>query len=588
MVTHMLKKINYVFDKSQKIKLIILLVMIIIGSFVELLGVSAILPIVNIALDPTVIENTWYLCLINEMMNFHDASQMLVFLAVVLIAIYIIKNAYITLMYNFQYKFVFNNQKRLSIKLMDCYMHQNYLFHVSKNVAELQRNIANDVSSFFSVVSNTLQLISEISVCTVLIIYLVKTDWTSTVFIAVLIMIFVAFFALFYKKVLGKKGEENRELSAQITKCVLEAFSGIKEIKVVGKEQYFIDNYEKYYKRLTTIRVQQSILTFIPRPLMETLCICGLLLAMIFKIQIDESEITAFIPTLSIFAVAAFRMLPSFNRITGCLGNVMFSKPSIDAIYKDLHEVEELMAKKELEEKNKEKIIIQNGITVENLSFKYPEADKWVLENVNLKIPNNISIALIGSSGSGKTTLADIILGILEPQSGKIKIDNKDIRDNSRAWHDCIGYIPQTIYLMDDTIRANIALGIPEEEIDEEALWDAIKEAQLFNFVNELSDGLNTMVGDRGVKLSGGQRQRIGIARALYRRPQVLVLDEATSALDNQTEREVMEAIDGLHGHRTLIIIAHRLTTIKKCDMIYEVKDGNIELKDKQEIFGHN
>ena len=582
----MFKKINYVLDKRQKRNLVILLIIIFVGAFVELLGVSAIMPIVNVALNPSTIDNTWYLVGIRDFMGFTQAKEMLTFLAVVVILIYIAKNIYITVMYDLQYRFIFNNQKRLAIKMMDCYMNQNYLFHVSKNIAELQRNVTNDVNGFFTVVLNTLQLLAELSVCIVLVAYLMSQDWLTTLVVAGIVFGVGLLFTFLFRKVLVQKGEENRDLTAQASKWILQAFSGIKEIKVINKEKFFIDNYIKIYDRRVILQRQQSMLKFVPRPILESVCICGLLLAMIIKLQINGSDFTSFITSLSVFVVSAYRMLPSFNRITGYIGAIMFDKPSIDAVYNDLTEIDELMKTKEKAKDSKEKLSIKKDIAMEGISFQYPESDKWILKNASVVINRNSSVAFIGASGAGKTTAVDLLLGLLEPQHGRILVDGVDIRTNIEAWNQCIGYIPQTIYLMDDTIKANIAFGIPEDEIDEKRIVCAMKEAQLDEFVKTLPNGFNTVIGDRGVKLSGGQRQRIGIARALYRDPQVLILDEATSALDNETEKEVMRAIDGLHGQRTMIVIAHRLTTIKNCDVIYEVADGTITEKTHQEIFG--
>ncbi|MBQ3165570.1 MAG: ABC transporter ATP-binding protein [Lachnospiraceae bacterium] len=582
----MLKKISYVLDRRQKIQLVLLLFTILIGAIVELMGITLILPIVSIAMDPSVIDETWYLIIIRDTFGLFEVKEMLLFLASLLIAVYIFKNIYITYMYNAQYHFTYDNQRVLAIKLMDCYMHQKYQFHVSKNVAELQRNITNDVNGFYTVVLNVLQFLTEISVCTFLVVSLMMEDVMATSMVAILVVIFVLFFARFFKKVLGKKGEQSRDLNALVNKWILQSFSGIKEIKVINAEQFFIDNYDKHYKESVTIKRQQSILTFIPRPIMETVCISGLLITLIIRLVLGDGDITAFIPTLSVFVMAAFRMLPAFNRITGYLGTIMFNLPSIHAVYDDLMEIEQLMKEKEQDKHDIAEITLNDAIRMEKLSFKYPENDKWILENVDLEIPKNTSVAFVGSSGAGKTTAADVILGLLEPQSGKVTIDGMDIKEHMHAWHSCIGYIPQTIYLMDDTIRANITFGVSEEEVDEERVRKALKEAQLDVFVDSLKEGLDTVIGDRGVKLSGGQRQRIGIARALYRNPKVLILDEATSALDNETEKEVMAAIDELHGTRTLIVIAHRLSTIKKCDRIYEVGNGKVVGRDKEEVIG--
>jgi len=584
--SNMLKKINYVLDKRQKIHLCVLLVVIFGGAFVELLGVSGMMPIVNVAIDPECINEKWYLVTIRDVMGFTDASQMLVFLATLLIVVYIIKNIYITIMYDMQYRLVFNNQRRLAVKMMNCYMHQDYLFHVSKNVAELQRNVTADVNGFFTAVLNALQLVAEMSVCICLVVYLVTVDFTTTAIVATLIVVAGMIFTGIYKKVLVRKGEHNRELNVQVTKWILQAFSGIKEIKVLNKEKFFVKNYADNYEQFAALQRQQSMLRFLPRPFMESICICGLLLTVIIKIQFGNADIKEFIPILSAFAFAAFRMLPSFNRITGLIGGIMFDLPSINAVYHDLVEIEELMKRRKDEEIISEQIEFRDSVKMENISFHYPETEKLILDHADLIIKKDSSVALIGASGAGKTTAVDIILGLLEPQGGSVKVDGVDIRQEMASWHQSIGYIPQTIYLMDDTIRANIAFGIPHSEVDDKMVEQAMREAQLDQFVHSLPNGTDTIIGDRGVKLSGGQRQRIGIARALYRNPQVLILDEATSALDNETEKEVMEAIDGLHGQRTMIVIAHRLTTIRNCDEIYEVADGAITKKSHKEVFG--
>ena len=582
----MIKKINYVLDRRQKINLCILLVIIFIGAFVELLGVSAIMPLIHVAMNPETIDEKWYFVLIRKYTGITDANQMILFLAVLLIVIYILKNVYVMVMYSLQYRFVFNNQQRLSVRMMKSYMQQDYLFHISKNVAEFQRNIINDINGFFTVALNALQFLAEFSVSVVLVIFLLVQDWVSTVAVATLLFLFMGVFTIFFRKVLVKIGEESRQANVQVTKWLFQAFSGIKEIKVANRETFFIANYDRSYKDCARAQRQQSVLTYLPKPVMETVCICSLMLAMIIKITVLKSDIASFVTTLSVFAVAAFRMLPSFNKITGYISGMMFNKPAIDAVYKDLMEIEQLMVQKTEEQIDTQKVSLTTAIELKNVSFRYPESDRWILKEANLGIKKNTSVAFIGASGAGKTTAADLILGILQPEEGIITINGTEIKKCMASWHEAIGYIPQTIYLMDDSIRANVAFGIPDSEIDDAAIEKALREAQLDQFVHTLPDGVNTMIGDRGVKLSGGQRQRIGIARALYRNPSVLVLDEATSALDNDTEKEVMEAIDGLHGTRTLIVIAHRLSTIRKCDKIYEVGNGGFTERNKAEVLG--
>lgn len=582
----MYKKIRYILDREQKIKLVIMLIVILIGALFELLGVSAIMPLISVATNPTAVGDKWYLVLVQDFFGFSEVKQLIVFLALALVIVYIAKNVYISMMYNLQYRFIFNNQKRLAVKMMNSYMHQNYLFHVSRNVAELQRNVTEDVNGFYTVVLNAMQFIAEASVCAVLAVFLMRVDVMTTLVVAGLVFVFAILVGVVFKKTLVKKGKENRSVSIRLTKWVLQSFSGIKEIKVMNKEDFFLENYERTYRRFTVLQRQQSMLTFIPRPVMETVCISGLLLTMAVKVYAFDTDLAEFIPALSAFAIAAFRMLPSFNRISGYMSAIMFNRPAIDVLYDDLTEIERLNNRTSKENKNTKSLDIQTGIMVKNVSFRYPDTDKNVLDHLNLEIANNMSIALIGASGAGKSTLADVILGVLEPETGSVLVDGKDIHENMDAWHASIGYIPQTIYLLDDTIRANIAFGVENDKVDETRLWKALREAQLEDFVKGLPKELNTIIGDRGVRLSGGQRQRIGIARALYGNPQVLILDEATSALDNDTEKEVMNAIDSLHGTRTLIVIAHRLTTIKKCDKIYEVGGGTVILRNKEEVLG--
>lgn len=572
----MFGKINYILDRKQKWNLIVLLLVILGGAFMELLGVSAILPLINLVLNDSVISEKWYLVAICNITGIQDSKNLILFLAAVLVAIYIIKNLYLIMMYDMQYRFIFDNQKILGIRMLNCYIKQPYLFHVSKNVAELQRNITNDVNGFYTVVLNVLQLTAEGSVCVALVTFLLFTDVTTTIVVAVLVCIFVFVFAKVFQKVLVKKGEKNRLLFGELSKWILQAFAGIKEIKVTNKERFFLDNYETTYHQFATIQRQQSLMTILPRPIMEMVCICGLLIALAVKVSVGNGDLKTFIPTMSVFAIAAFRMLPSFNRMTGYLGAIMFNLPSVNTLYEDLLEVEELQTSVQADQERKSDGLKNDTIQVEDVWFRYPTNEKWILKGINLSIKENRSLAIIGESGSGKTTLVDIILGILAPNKGKIYMGNVDISENIELWHESIGYIPQSIYLMDDTIEANIAFGIAKDKIDYELLNQVLEEAQLKNLVDDLPDGVKTEIGDRGVRLSGGQRQRIGIARALYRQPSILILDEATSALDNETEAAVMEAIDSLQGKKTLIIIAHRLSTIQNCDEIYEVKEGNI------------
>ena len=349
----------------------------------------------------------------------------------------------------------------------------------------------------------------------------------------------------------------------------------------MNREEFFLKNYKEALHESNRAGKKSKILSTLPKNIMETICICSLLLAVCIRI-VQGVDFDQLVTTLSVFALAAIRMLPSFNRITEYMGSIMFNKTSVDNVFKDLKEADVINEKFQLQDSSIEKLHLNDVIEVKDLSFSYPGNEKPIFDGANLTIHKNTSVAFVGSSGAGKTTLADIIIGLLEPQAGTVTVDGVDVFTHLDAWHKTIGYIPQMIYLMDDTICANVVFGIPQNEIDEEMVWKALERAEIADFVRTLPQGIYTEIGDRGVRLSGGQRQRVGIARALYREPEVLILDEATSALDNETETAVMESIENLHGQTTLIIIAHRLTTIRNCDEIYEVGEGKVCLQEKE------
>lgn len=572
------KKLNYIFEAKQKREIFWLFIIICIGSALELLGVSAFQPVLNGIMTPDrLLEEPIYKW-IYETFHFTSIKPLISLLLIALIVVYVVKNAFLIFMYNRQYRFVFENQRILADRMMKCYMSQPYLFHVSKNSAELLRNINEDTGNFFGALQAGIKLLTEVMVCVVLGVYLLIKDKTITISVVVLLMIMLWLSMKVYKKNLIRMGERNRYYQMSLNKWVQQSFGGIKEAKILNKEQFFYAKYDEAYRGHAKSEYTYHTLLMVPKPIIETMCILGLLGAIVIKFWRGAS-ISYFVPVISVFALAAFRLLPSFNRITEYLGAIMYQKSAITSIYEDLKEIDELNALEQEQTKKEVPIVFNKEIEVRDLTFKYPKADKCVLEHLNLKISKKSSVAFIGQSGAGKTTLADILMGLMEPLEGGVYVDDTSIYDNLHAWHKVIGYIPQTIYLMDDSIKNNIAFGIDENEIDEERMKYAVEQAQLTELVDELEEGLDTQIGEMGIRLSGGQRQRIGIARALYHNPEVLVLDEATSALDNDTEKAVMDAIESLHGKMTLIIIAHRLSTIKDCDYVYEIGDGKATLK---------
>ena len=580
----MYKKLSYIFSKRDKYKIALLLCIMVAGSFLELLGVAVFQPFVNIIMMPDSIQENPYLARIYQMFGCSTTESFLTVVALGIIVIYVVKNVYLWVEQNLIMKFTYGMQQKLSTRLLTTYLSEPYTFHLNKNIAELQRSMQEDTGLFTQVLMHTLQLVAEVVGCIVLGVYLFTVSNSITVVIVGLLILCVVLFTKITKRFTEQLGKEAQVYKGKLYQWVNQSLGGVKEVKVLNREEFFVSSYKKYYGLyIKGVRINR-LLSITPKYMVEAVCMTGLLIAIIIKLNFGHGELENFIPQLATFAVAAFRLLPSVGRINEHVNNILYAVPSVDLIYGDLKGIEDYQESKG-EEEGKE-WSFEHGITAKHITYAYPNTDTNVLEDASCVIPKGKTVAFIGSSGAGKTTMADIILGLLAPQRGKILVDDIDVFKNLTMWHHQIGYIPQVIYLSDDTIRNNIAFGIHEDQIDEEAVRTALKKAQLAEFVDTLPDGLDTIVGDRGVRLSGGQRQRIGIARALYHDPEILVLDEATSALDNETETAVMEAIESLQGSKTMIIIAHRLTTIQNADIIYEVGDGKVTERSKEYVFG--
>lgn len=572
------KKLNFIFARRQKIQLCILALIIIGGALWELLGITAILPFVNVAMDPESIFENEYMLYFYNLFGLTSPNVFLALLAIGLVIIYIIKNVYLTAMNYGIYRFSYNNQKRLAEKLLGAYLKQPYTFYLQKNSAELIRNVSEDVPMLIDTVLSSMQLMVEIIVCGLLLVFLLFMDKTITLVVGVVLVLFLLLIMRTIKKSVSARGQNVREARSGMTQWLLQTFGGIKETKLLEREDFFRMRFAEHSTKFAYNHGIYQTLSYIPKPAMETVCVASLLGVIAIKL-LRGVDSEYFISTVSIFAVAAFRLLPAFNRITGYMSRIMFNHSGVNSVYHDLKEVEALERNWKERQNLVEQLPFEKEITIQNVSFHYPNVTENVLEQVSLTVPKNKSVAFVGPSGAGKTTLADIILSVLTPQEGAVLVDGVNIESNIGQWHAKLGYIPQTIYLIDDTIRNNIAYGIEKDEIDEERLWSVIEEAQLKDFVENLEDGLDTYIGEGGVRLSGGQRQRIGIARALYANPEILILDEATSALDTDTETAVMDAINSLAGKKTLIIIAHRLSTIENCDIVYEVKEQKVVQK---------
>ncbi|MCR5776846.1 MAG: ABC transporter ATP-binding protein/permease [Lachnospiraceae bacterium] len=579
-----LNKLDYIFDRKQKRQMFILLIAIFIGAMLELVGVSLIMPLIQLISKPEVVETNPVLATIYGTLHMKSVTDFFIFLVMVIIVMYFVKNIYLTVMYYCQYSFIYKNQLKCAGRLIDCYLKKPYTYHLDHNTSDMIRNIMLDTDRLFQLILSVLNVSSEGLLSMLLIAYLLINDPVMSIAVAGILVVCMGSFRVLTKKRVHAYGQQNQKYDGKMHQAINQALGAVKDIKILHREKYFVNAFISCGEKKMTALINTNFFGTVPKYLIESVCVASILLVLVFKLQ-NGTSLDSILPKLAAFAVAAFKLLPSVGKISNYMNGITFLKPSIDLIYHDLKETEDMIGV-EIEDKAPLTDVNEKAerISVEHISYSYPGFEETVLNDVSFDIPLGTSIGLIGPSGAGKSTMADVILGILFPKQGRIMYGNMNVHENPLRWAERLAYIPQAIYLADESIRCNVAFGIESDKIDEEAVWNALEEAQLADFVRSLPDGLDTEVGERGVRLSGGQRQRIGIARALYGNPEILVLDEATSALDNDTEKAVMDAIERLHGKKTLLIIAHRLTTIKNCEYIFRVEKGKLNLVDKATI----
>lgn len=580
-----LKKMNVLLDGKQKAKMGGIVVLMIIGAALEACSIGLVIPIITTLLDPEAVNGDGYLGDIYRFLGMKSTSQFTIVMLLVIIAAFVVKNVFLYFQNVVQLRFVYTNQFATSRRMMINFMERPYEYYLNADTSVIQRSITSDVNNMYGLILSSLQLLSEIIMFLVLVIVLMTQDPMMILTIALLLVIVLLVIKCILKPIMIKAGEDNQEYYSGLYKWIDQSVMGIKEIKIANKESYFINEYSKCGAGYVGAVQKYNIYNATPRLLIETVCIAGLVLYLILQIA-SGKEVAAMITQIGVFAVAAMRLLPSANRINNYLTSISYFEPFFMGVSDNLQEeindrnvnydAEAYEARKEIK-----KLPVLKKIELKDIVYKYPNTDVLIFNHADMEIPVGCSVGVVGTSGAGKTTIIDVLLGLLNIQEGSILADGVEVREHYEEWLKNIGYIPQTIFMIDASIRKNVAFGVPDEEIDDNKVWQALKEAQLDEFVKGLPEGLDTGIGERGIRLSGGQRQRIGIARALFEDPEVLVLDEATSALDNETEAAIMDSINRLHGRKTLIIIAHRLQTIEKCDMVYRVETGRSQEKDK-------
>jgi ABC-type multidrug transport system fused ATPase/permease subunit len=566
------KKISTILTPKERMSILVLLCLMVFGMLLEMLGVGILFPVMILLGQDNLGARHPRIQPVLEFLGNPTQNQLIVGAMLGLIVIYLIKNLFLAFLVWRQARVTFSIHMNLEQRLFNGYMRQPYTFHLQRNSAQLGQNIA-EVNLFNTVATSSMTIFVD---------SLAMLGIASMLLLAeplgVLIVIFVlgaAVLSFHYmtRTRITRWGTARKYHSAMRSQHLYQGLGGVKDVKLLGRESNFLEQFKLHSSRIARVGGSQLILQQLPRLWLELLAVAGLVL-LVLTMLAQGKGVDRVLPTLALFAAAAFRLMPAVNRILSGVQSIRYSRPSISHLFK---EFKLIFSEPEVtEELNSNALTLETEIRLSNISFVYPGASAPSLNDVSISIKKSESVGFIGPSGSGKSTLVDIILGLLSPNGGQVMVDGQDVQKKMRLWQNQIGYVPQSIYLTDDTLRHNVAFGLPNEEIDDVAVQRAIKDAQLEEFVVSLPNGLETIVGERGIRLSGGQRQRIGIARALYHDPAVLVLDEATSALDTATEQGVMQSVMALHGSKTILIVAHRLSTVEHCDRLYRLEHGKV------------
>lgn len=571
------EKFKKILTKEQKRYVVLLFLMMVIAGFMEMLSVSLMLPFVKAVMNPEDIMQNSFVNEICGWFNIFDGRSFLVSLSFVMAGIYLLKNIYLLFQIAVQNRFVNQTLFLTQRKLLNSFLHKPYESFLKIQSGEVLRIIGTDTVSAFGILTHMLNLVTELVVTITLLVTVVVISPILTMGMGALLAFLILGIQGIIRPVLKRAGENHQSALAGMNKWMIQSVQGIKEIKIMASENYFLQNFEREGKIYVNSTYKQMTLGAVPKYLIEALTMGTFFIVVAFQF-LRGADADSVVPIISVIAMAAIRLLPAASRISGCMAGITFGEPAVDKLIENLHysDMETEKAYAGGNDTVETSIQFEKSIDLVNIQYKYPTGERNILNGAGLSIEKGTSIGIVGASGSGKTTAVDLILGLLTPNLGIVTVDGVDIHNGYKNWISQIGYIPQSIFLLDSDIRENVAFGVPPEEIDDDKVWHALEEAALDDHVRSLPDGINTEIGERGIRLSGGQRQRLGIARALYFDPEVIVFDEATSALDNDTEIAIMESIDHLQGSKTLIIIAHRLSTIENCDAVYCVEDGKI------------
>ncbi len=578
MILRIMQKCRKILTKHQKVRVVQLFLMMLVGGCLEMVSVSLILPFAEAVMNPEKLmeyEIVAYLC---SAFRIDEARKLLIAMAIALALMYVLKNIYLMWETNVRVKFVYNCMFGVQKRLFSDYLRRPYEYYLSINSGEVLRIINNDTKEAFLLLETLLIFFTEIIVVVMLVLTVFIISPEITIMMAVVVAGTMVVILKFVRPTVQKAGRVYQDGLAKMSKWTLQGIQGIKDLKIAQKENYFEESFGDCGADYIQSVKKYTKWVQMPRFLIEAVSMSMFFIGAAVVIYINN-DINSLIPVISAIAMAAIRLLPATSRISTQITDLAYREPMLDKMLENLKSIRNDIYEKGDKTSGKSGRMIgelKHTISADHICYRYPGTDTFVLKDATFEIEKGTSIGIVGVSGAGKTTMVDVILGLLSPESGVINVDGVNIEEDRRGWLSQVGYIPQNIFLLDDTIRQNVAFGVEVSSIDDEGVWYALKEAALEKFVRNLPDGLDTTLGERGVRLSGGQRQRIGIARALYEKPSVLIFDEATSALDGETEMVIMESLKRLQRSKTMIIIAHRLTTIESCDMVYRVENGMV------------
>ena len=586
-INDFVKTITFILNSQQKRLGLIVLLITLFNSFLQMIGVAVIVPLITAMTDPNVFMQKWYVILLKNISVINNYTGAFVFICLFSVFVYAFKDAVSIFQVWVSNKYAFKIQRELSVTVLTGYMNRVYDFLINYGTAKILRDTQTDTGAFNNIITAVFTIITEVFAALFILGFIILQDFKMGICILVLGCVCLLIIYKVFKPKMRRAGEKYHNAAAEIQKVLLQSVEGIKEVQVMKKQTFFMKKYADSYIYQQKPQIVIGVGANIPTYIIETVFFSGLMLFICIRSIIDSSYVNN-IAIMASYVMGAIRIMPSLGRISIQLNRIIFNKASLINLSNVMENFRDYERRVSIEKRvdSGNNISFKTQLKLEHIFWHYSDTDKNVLSDLSLLIKKGQAVGIIGASGVGKSTLADIILGLHQPQQGNIVLDDVDIKNIPFEYSRVIGYVPQNVYLVDGTVRENVAFGVEEDCVNDEMVWNALDQAQLKDFVNSLEKKLDTVVGERGVKFSGGQRQRIAIARALYRKPQILILDEATSALDNETERAVIESIEKLYGAITMIIIAHRLTTVKMCDIVYEIANGKAKERSKKEVFG--